>query len=217
MFRQESTSSSARNAILARIDAAIGAVVTNPSADWEKLPRTYIRTDSLTGSAVIDLFEHRILDYGARVFRCQPEEVRETIAKILEERGAKHLVIPDGFPADWLAAGPVFTPDINLSYDKLDKFDGVLTPATAAIAATGSIVLQHGPGQGRRALTLIPDYHLCVVRTDQVVETVPAAFARLDPIKPTTFISGPSATADIEMTRIKGVHGPRFMDVVLVY
>jgi len=203
----------ARIAILARIDAAIGTSPADPSSDWEKLSRTYIRSDSLTGAAVIDLFEHRILDYGAHVFRCKPEEVRATIAKILADRGTKQLIIPEGFPADWLTTGSTFTTDTNLSYG---KFDGVLTTATAAIAATGSIVLQHGPGQGRRALTLIPDYHLCIVKTDQIVETVPAAFARLDPLKPTTFISGPSATADIEMTRIKGVHGPRVMDVVLV-
>jgi L-lactate dehydrogenase complex protein LldG len=206
----------ARDAILARVEAAIGPVTTDPSSDWAKLPRTYIHTDSLTGSAVIDLFEHRILDYGAHVFRCTADQIQATIAKILAVRGAKQLLLPEGFPVEWLTTTHAFTTDTNLSYDTLNKFDGVLTTATAAIAATGSIVLQHGAGQGRRALTLIPDYHLCIVRTDQVVETVPAAFARLDPVKPTTFISGPSATADIEMTRIKGVHGPRFMDVVLV-
>ena len=126
------------------------------------------------------------------------------------------MVIPPGIPGEWLPEGISFTEDRQLPYGTLDKCDGVLTTATVAIAATGSIVLQHGPGQGRRALTLIPDYHLCIVKAEQVVETIPAAFARLDPARPTTFISGPSATADIEMTRIKGVHGPRFMDVLLV-
>jgi L-lactate dehydrogenase complex protein LldG len=126
------------------------------------------------------------------------------------------MLIPNGLPPEWLPADFAFTVDNNLPYEKLDSFDGVLTSASAAIAATGSIVLQHGPGQGRRALTLIPDYHLCVVFTNQVVETVPAAFTRLDGKLPTTFVSGPSATADIEMTRIKGVHGPRFLDVILL-
>jgi L-lactate dehydrogenase complex protein LldG len=98
----------------------------------------------------------------------------------------------------------------------LNAVDGVVTAATVGVAVSGSIVLQHGPAEGRRVLTLLPDYHLCVVEAAQVVETLPEAFARLDPIRPVTFISGPSATADIEMTRIKGVHGPRFLDVLLI-
>jgi L-lactate dehydrogenase complex protein LldG len=209
---------SARDAILNRITAAIGPASpnANPSSDWEKLSRDYIRSDSLTGSAVIELFEHRLKDYGANIFHCGANQLRETISRVLTDRAAKQIVTPAGIPADWLPAGIAFVEDKNLSYDALNKVDGVLTTATAAIAATGSIVLQHGPGQGRRALTLIPDYHLCIVKTDQVVETVPAAFSRLESTRPTTFISGPSATADIEMTRIKGVHGPRFLDVILV-
>ena len=105
-----------------------------------------------------------------------------------------------------------------LSAAELDRMDGVLTGCTVAVAETGSIVLQSGPWQGSRALTLVPDYHLCVVFAEQVVETVPESFARLEATQslPTTFFSGPSATADIEMTRIKGVHGPRFLDVLLV-
>jgi L-lactate dehydrogenase complex protein LldG len=215
---KNATSSSARDAILNRISAAIGPVAANanPDSDWEKLSREYIRSDSLTGSAVIELFEHRLKDYGANIFHCRADQIRETIRQILTDRSAKQIVIPAGISADWLPAEITFVEDKSLSYDTLNKVDGVLTTATAAIAATGSIVLQHGPGQGRRALTLIPDYHLCVVEIDQVVETVPAAFARLESTRPTTFISGPSATADIEMTRIKGVHGPRFMDVILV-
>jgi L-lactate dehydrogenase complex protein LldG len=214
--RGEEMSGSARDIIFGRIDAAVGSLSTNPAGDWEKIARDYIRQDVLAGSAVIGLFEHRLVDYGAHLFHCAFGEIRSTIENILSDRSAKRLLIPSGLPAEWLPANGSFTEDLNLSYDKLDSFDGVLTSASAAIAATGSIVLQHGPGQGRRALSLIPDYHLCVVFADQVVETVPAAFARLDPRRPTTFISGPSATADIEMTRIKGVHGPRFLDVVLV-
>ena len=214
-------SNSARTTILGRIDAALGiktgaGAQAHPGSEWESLSRGYIRHDSLSGSALIDLFEHRIVDYGAGVYRCTSDQIRQTIEEILVKRGAKRLLMPHGFATHWLPDNFNFITDANLSYDQLNSFDGVLTTADAAIAATGSIVLQHGPGQGRRALTLIPDYHLCIVRTDQIVETVPAAFARLDPTKPTTFISGPSATADIEMTRIKGVHGPRFMDAILV-
>jgi L-lactate dehydrogenase complex protein LldG len=214
---RSTTPSSARDAILNRITAAIGPAALNasPAADWEKLSRDYIRTDSLTGTAVVELFEHRLKDYGANIFHCSADQIRETTKKILTDRAAKRLVIPAGISPDWLAPEITFLEDKDLSYDALNKVDGVLTTATIAIAATGSIVLQHGPGQGRRALTLIPDYHLCIVKTDQVVETVPAAFARLESSEPTTFISGPSATADIEMTRIKGVHGPRCMDVLL--
>jgi L-lactate dehydrogenase complex protein LldG len=193
-----------------------GEKSANPANDWEKLSRDYICHDSLTGSAVLELLEHRLSDYGAHILHSTAGYMRETIGKILADRGLKKMLIPEGLPADWLPAEISFTLDDNLSYEKLDGFPGVMTTATCAIAATGTIVLQHGSGQGRRALTLIPDYHLCIVFNDQVVETVPASFARLDPTRPTTFISGPSATADIEMTRIKGVHGPRFLDVVLV-
>jgi len=216
--RMKNDQPSSRDLIFSRIDAALGpsAAHVNPDTDRDKLPRDYIRRDSLTGQSLVDLFEHRITDYGANVFHATPDQILLTIERALVNRGAKRLLVPAGFPADWLPGSCTFTSDNNLSYDALNRFDGVLTTATAAIAATGSIILQHGPGQGRRALSLIPDYHLCIVRNDQLVETVPAAFARLDPLRPTTFISGPSATADIEMTRIKGVHGPRFLDVVLV-
>ena len=209
-------SETAREAIFRRIESAIGPPPINPSGDWEHLPRNYIRTDSLTGPAVINLFQHRLLDYGAQLHRVTANEIQNTIEKALAARGARRMLIPTGLSVEWLPGNFSFIQDNQLTYEKLDSFDGVLTSASVAIAATGSIVLQHGPGQGRRALSLIPDYHLCVVFIDQVVETVPAAFARLDPRLPTTFISGPSATADIEMTRIKGVHGPRFLDVILV-
>jgi L-lactate dehydrogenase complex protein LldG len=209
---------SARDVILSRISAALGPAATapNPAADWDKLPRTYIQSDSLTGHALIELFEDRLRDYGANVFHASAAEIPQTISKVLAARGLKRMLIPAGLPADWLPPEIPFTQDLDLPYEKLDSFEGVLTSVTTAIAATGSLVLQHGPGQGRRALTLIPDYHLSVIFLDQIVETVPAAFARLDRTRPTTFISGPSATADIEMTRIKGVHGPRFLDVILV-
>jgi L-lactate dehydrogenase complex protein LldG len=129
------------------------------------------------------------------------------------------MVAPAGVPAEVLPAGIAFETDhVGLSEAALDGFDGVLTLCAVGIAETGTLVLQNALGQGRRALSLVPDYHVCLVRAEAVVATVPEAFARLQATAElaTTFISGPSATADIEMTRIKGVHGPRFLDVVLI-
>jgi len=140
------------------------------------------------------------------------------VARVLSARGCKRMVVPAGVPASWLPDGFSFESAAEFNNYELDHVDGVLTGCTVAIAETGSIVLQHASAQGPRILSLVPDYHLCVVFADQVVETVPESFARLEGTSslPTTFFSGPSATADIEMTRIKGVHGPRFVDVVLV-
>jgi L-lactate dehydrogenase complex protein LldG len=143
--------------------------------------------------------------------------------EMLVEREVRRMVIPVGLSIAWLpcsagSGGAEFVVDEGLSSRELDDFDGVMTGATLAIAETGTVVLQNVSGQGRRAATLVPDYHLCVVRAEDVVETVPEAMGRLQQTKElaTTFVSGPSATADIEMTRIKGVHGPRFLDVILI-
>jgi L-lactate dehydrogenase complex protein LldG len=133
----------------------------------------------------------------------------ETIAAALRDRGVQNLVVP----ADLARWGTV---DEALSTAELDGFDGVLTGATVAVAETGTIVLDGSPDQGRRAITLVPDYHLCVVRVAQVVQTVPEAVARLDARRPLTWISGPSATSDIELNRVEGVHGPRTLEVILV-
>jgi len=126
--------------------------------------------------------------------------------------------VPAGLSADWLPVGVEFVVDEGMTAAELERVDGVMTGSTLAIAETGTVVLQKIAGQGRRAVTLVPDYHLCVVRVEDVVETVPEAMDRLRATAglATTFVSGPSATADIEMTRIKGVHGPRFLDVILL-
>jgi L-lactate dehydrogenase complex protein LldG len=136
---------------------------------------------------------------------------------MIAERKARRMVLPEGVPAEWLPGGVEFVVDRGMAAAELDQVDGVMTGVTLAIAETGTVVLQSVAGQGRRAVTLVPDYHLCVVRLADVVETVPEALARLQATAglATTFVSGPSATADIEMTRIKGVHGPRFLDVIL--
>ena len=193
---------SAREEILAGVRRALAAADVAPV----NVPRGY----RATTAPDLDLFAERVADYRAVVVRCAVDEVEQRIAEALPD-GAR-VVVPDGLP--WPVPGAV--PDDGLSALDLDRIDAVVTAATVGIASTGTIVLSHGPGQGRRALTLVPDLHVCVVRADQVVADVPDAVALLDPARPTTWISGPSATSDIELNRVEGVHGPRTLHVVLV-
>lgn len=196
---------SAREEILARVRVALADGATSP-----EVSRTYRRGGRLEADAVLDLFAARVADYRATVLRCAPAEVAQTVVEALA--GAATVVVPRGIP--WEVEGAVV--DDGLSAAELDEFDAVVTAAAVGIAVTGTVVLDHGPGQGRRVLSLVPDRHVCVVRADQVVETVPEAVARLDPVRPQTWISGPSATSDIELARVEGVHGPRQLTVVLV-
>ena len=215
--------------------AAAGAIVNGPgmssrervleriSKANSKRPacRNRFRVATIAGSTqsadeTVALFERRLQDYDARVFRVRSNEIAARAAEILQAGHRQRIVVPDGLPTAWRTDGLAWIPDDELSIDVLNAVDGVMTGATLGVAVSGSIVLQHGPAEGRRVITLLPDYHLCVIQAAQVVETLPEAFARLDPARPVTFFSGPSATADIEMTRIKGVHGPRFLDVLLV-
>jgi L-lactate dehydrogenase complex protein LldG len=167
---------------------------------------------------ILKLFTERLRDYDAQLLESEPAGVADAVEQMLHARGVGPMLVPDGFPEAWLPPGFAYVRDAQLSAAALDDCWGVLTTCTLAIAETGTIVLQNAPGQGRRALSLVPDYHLCLVGAASVVATVPEALAALQATAslPTTFISGPSATADIEMTRIKGVHGPRFLDVILV-
>lgn len=188
--------------------------------EWNALPRNYKLTASLEREAILEMLEDRLRDYDATVVRASAGEVSAEIRRILTERGKLRVVIPAGLTealGESLPDGIEFVVDNGMTSAELDAFGGVVTASTLAIAETGTIVLQNVPGQGRRAPTLIPDYHLCVVRAADVVETVPEAMSRLQATAAVamTFVSGPSATADIEMTRIKGVHGPRFLDVIL--
>jgi L-lactate dehydrogenase complex protein LldG len=213
----------ARTDVLRSIRRAIGGHASDPAtiaAEWESLPRDYKRAAVLDHEDILEMLEDRLRDYDAHVVRVPASEVAAEIARRLTARGKHRIVVPPGLAAALateLPDGFDFVTDHGLTADELDTFAGVLTASTVAIAETGTIILQNVPGQGRRAPTLVPDYHLCVVRASDIVETVPEAMARLaqTPALATTFISGPSATADIEMTRIKGVHGPRFLDVVL--
>jgi L-lactate dehydrogenase complex protein LldG len=219
-------SSAARTEVLRRIRAAIApsaspALAASPDAidiSWQAIERSYRHAASHDREAILELFEDRLRDYDAGVYRCAEAEVPALIAHILAERGRQTLAIPEGLPVAWLPQGINLVQDNRIDIAAIDACDGVLTSATIAIAETGTIILQDAPGQGRRAITLLPDYHLCVVRAETLVQTVPEAMRALQSTASlaTTFFSGPSATADIEMTRIKGVHGPRFVDVILI-
>ena len=210
---------SAREDILNRIRRATGSKEQDRARDYGAIARDYRRSGTLEAAARVDLLADRLRDYNAGVYVCKELQLAETIAHVLAARGKRGLVIPPALPAEWLPAGFDFMVDGDLSYEELDGSEGVLTGCAVAIAFTGTIVLRHGPGDARRALTLIPDYHVCVVRADQVVETVPEAIGRIRDFRglPLTTISGPSATSDIEMTRVKGVHGPRTLDVAIVH
>lgn len=211
---------SSRDVVLGRIRAATGGV-SNPEVTrvgWAGIQRRYQRTATRDREAILDLLVERLVDYDAHVIRASQDEVAESVSHMLTARGVRRLLVPVGIEARSLPGGFVFVPDQGFSAAELDGFDGVVTESTLAIAETGTVVLQNAAGQGRRAVSLVPDYHLCLVDAGRVVETVSEAMERLQATAElaTTFFSGPSATADIEMTRIKGVHGPRFLDVILI-
>jgi L-lactate dehydrogenase complex protein LldG len=210
----------AREEMLARIRNAL-ADQPSPAA----VERSYRSADdSDSGSdTLLELLVDRLVDYKATVHRASPDTAAAVIAAALTERGVSRVVVPDEFPADLLAeVAPesVVRDEPALSATELDRLDGVITTSTVAIAETGTIVLDAGPGQGRRALTLVPDYHVCIVRAADVVRGVPEGIARLGRrernTRPLTWISGPSATSDIELQRVEGVHGPRTLAVVLI-
>jgi L-lactate dehydrogenase complex protein LldG len=222
-------SGTSRDQILARIRAANGAAgrAAGPASDadaaYEALSRRYLRAHhDPAGHDIAALFAERAADYRAVVERVPEPGLAPAIAGILATRAAAvpgPFVVPDGLPAEWLAELPSA---ITLARDEpplpaaeLDRMSGVVTGCAVAVAETGTIILDHGPGQGRRALTLVPDFHLVVVREDQIAADLADAFARLDPARPHTLISGPSATSDIELIRVEGVHGPRNLHVLL--
>ncbi len=215
-------SEDARKSVLDRIQSALADRLPLSRAqmltDWQAIPRAYEQIASLSAEALLDLLEDRLRDYDAEVIRVRDDQVAAAISSVLVQRGRLPTLLPQGFPSCWTPSDVSLTVDEGFSTRELDHYDGVVTGAVVAIAETGTLVLQAVAGQGRRAANLVPDFHLCVVRAPDVVQTVPEAFVRIacSPTLPTTFVSGPSATADIEMTRIKGVHGPRFLSVLLV-
>ena len=189
---------------------------TGREYEYGRIERKYRQTASMDRGGVIDCFVDRLHDYESGVFPCGEYAIASTIGSVLRSRDVREILVSAGVPAAWRPEGISFIEDQSLSYEAIDKQGGVLTGCVIAIALTGTIVLKHVAE--RRALTLIPDYHLCVVFTEQVVETVPEAIRQISGFQsaPLTTISGPSATADIEMIRVKGVHGPRSLDVILV-
>ncbi|WP_426404993.1 LutC/YkgG family protein [Streptomyces sp. R-07] len=207
---------SSRETVLARIRAALADIPTDERPEDVRVPRAYRRSHVEPRQDVVALFAERVADYRANVIRTDEAGLPEAIATALGGRGARNLALPQGFPAGVLPTGAWKWHAEPLDVPELDALDGAITLAAAAIAITGTIVLDTGPGQGRRALTLVPDYHLCVVRAEQIADDLPDALARLDPVHPLTFVSGPSATSDIELDRVEGVHGPRALDVVIV-
>jgi L-lactate dehydrogenase complex protein LldG len=199
-----------REEMLARVRVAIGPRST------VDIPRDYRTAGAHAPGApeLLDLLADRLIDYKATVLRVPSSGVAGALAEAIPA-GARY-VLPPGLPAGWAPDGAIaVVDDGSLTPADLDAFDGVLTACTVAAAETGTIALDGSAGQGRRAITLVPDRHVCVVRAEQVVQTVPEMIARLDPRRPLTLISGPSATSDIELHRVEGVHGPRNLVVVL--
>lgn len=210
--------SSARDEVLGRIRDIMGGVRCPLGDDYARIPRHYRQSSTLGAAELVELFASRIVHYDGNVVKCGRAELPGAIASTLGARGVSGLHVPADIDRSWLPSEFTFTPDAGGPTSELDTSQGVLTGCSVAIALTGTIVLTHAAGEGRRALTLVPDYHLVVVFADQIVETVPEALARANATTPPliTTISGPSATSDIEMTRIKGVHGPRMLDVIIV-
>ena len=237
-------SGTSRDQILARIRAAnrtAGPADRSPAvgqhadhdadadAAYEALSRRYLRAHhDPAGHDIAALFAERAADYRAvveRVAEPGPAALATAVARVLAARAAAvpgPVLVPDGLPASWLAELPgeitLARDEPPLSAAELDRMSGVVTGCAVAVAETGTIILEHGPGapgQGRRALTLVPDFHLVVVREDQIAADLADAFARLDPARPHTLISGPSATSDIELIRVEGVHGPRNLHILL--
>ena len=194
---------SAREEILGRVRSALR------DADRSRVPVPHGYRDRAPHASLLDLFTERVEDYRATVTRCGGPEVVATVESLLPH-GVRVLLPPE---LPWPVEG---TKDTGFSALELDGFGAVVTAATVGIAETGTIVLTHGPAEGRRAISLVPDVHVCVVRAEQVVHDVPAAVRSLTPERPQTWISGPSATSDIELNRVEGVHGPRTLHVVLV-
>lgn len=211
----EPSVSSARDAVLERVRAAISG------AEASSVDRAYRRAGERAHDAVVELFCQRVADYRADVRRTSPERVGASVTAILASARARTVAVPADLPPEWRPAGVRQLVDRGLTWHDLDALDGVVTGSTVAIAESGTIVLSAAPNEGRRALTLVPDLHVCVVEAARIVELLPEAMERLSPLvraerRPLTFISGPSATSDIELKRVEGVHGPRRLAVVVV-
>ena len=205
----------AREVVLTRLRAALG-----PDPHVPDIPRDYQPARYLDADGTVARFAERVDEYRANVHRADPAGLPDTLARILAASSATRVGVPAGLDPTWLHTLPdaleVIRDTSATSTSLLDTLDVVITGAATGIADTGTIILDASPNQGRRALTLVPDHHICVIRTRDIVQTVSQGLARTDPTRPLTLISGPSATSDIELDRVEGVHGPRTLDVIIV-
>ncbi|MEU5539386.1 LUD domain-containing protein [Streptomyces sp. NPDC020362] len=211
---------SGRERILGRVRRALADVPPDDTPYDQVVRRDYLREHGdRTAGRTVDLLAENLADYRAVVHRCTEPELPSLVARLLADRQAGSVLVPPGLEAGWLAQAEVaqVADRAESTPGELDRVDSVITACAVAIAETGTIVLDGGPDQGRRRISLVPDHHICVVRVPgQVVASVPQALARLNPSRPLTWISGPSATSDIELDRVEGVHGPRTLEVLLV-
>ena len=210
--------SEAKQEILSRIRTSTTKLAMSRAAEYAAIPRAYQQRGTLEAKQRVALLVDRLHDYGCEVYDCADSDLTYTMRRILRERGKLRMLATGDLPFRWLPSEIDFFEDSALTHEDVDSTDGVVTRCALAIASTGTLVLRHAGEEGRRALSLIPDYHLCIVFDHQIVETVPEALRKMSSFgsAPITTISGPSATSDIEMTRIRGVHGPRTLDVILV-
>jgi len=220
---EEQLVATAKEEILWRIRRATRDVPEDERPEDIPVERGYLKEDGAPRAEIVERFAERVAEYKAEVHRVSEDELPGAIEEALKRRGVRRLVLPPVLPRVWVPEGIETLRDAarpRLTKEELDESDGVLTGCALGIAQTGTIVLEAGEGQGRRALTLLPDYHLCVVKEDQVVGLVPEAFAKLEETvkgegRALTFVSGPSATSDIELNRVEGVHGPRNLEVLI--
>ncbi len=213
--------STARDDILSRIRGALEDIPSAERSEHVAIPRRYNEQESIPHPELVDRFIARVREYKAQVRRVTQDSLAASIASACTARSVRRLLVPADLPPGWAPVAIELVVDRALTYEQLEACDGILTACTLGIAQTGTIVLDSGSGQGRRAATLLPDYHLCVIYDDQIVGLVPEAVARLNdvahrPDRPITWISGPSATSDIELNRVEGVHGPRTLEVLVV-
>jgi L-lactate dehydrogenase complex protein LldG len=212
--------SAAREEILARIRSALADVPSAEQPDDVSVARGYNRHGDLDGEPRVRRFAERVRDYHADVRRVAADGVGPAVDQVCAELGLERVVVPAGLRADWRPSGVEVSEDAGLSAAELDRIDGAITGCAGAIAETGTLLLDGQDASGRRLITLVPDHHICVVTVDQIVGVVPEAIAALAPAvrerrAPITLVSGPSASSDIELTRVEGVHGPRHLVVLI--
>ena len=208
----------AREEILARIQASLAGQEANPAVLHRRIQRRYDRFGKLAHDDRVQLFINRVADYDAEIFQVECEhQLTNAIADALLYANEKCALVAPTFPIAWLPSGFTFRTDDDLTIDAIEATQAVVTTCEAAVASTGTIILVHRGDQARRVLTLLPDHHICLVRRNQIFEILPEALevTTRNPAYPITMISGPSATSDIEMIRVRGVHGPRHLTIVL--